>query len=83
MRLVCLFFARSKEITGIPEKEYNVPEGYNTTQFVEILLEDFPALKDILQVSLLSVNLEYLEWGTSVTLHQNDEIAVIPPISGG
>jgi len=83
MRVVCLFFAKSREIAGVSDKEYNIPEGTTSTQLIDIVLADIPALRDTLQVSLLAVNLEYLERGQSITLHQNDEIAIIPPISGG
>lgn len=83
--MVCLFFAKSREIAGVADKEFNIPEGMNkgrdyirvshptysylsstgttSLQFIDILLADLPALRDILQVSLLAVNLEYLERG--------------------
>jgi len=80
---VCLFFARSREITGVSEKQYNIPQGTNTQQFVDILLADYSPLSEILKVSLLSVNLEYIDRGASVILKEGDEIAIIPPISGG
>lgn len=79
-----MFFARSREVAGTPQKEFDIPTGTTTDQFVaQHLLVVFPQLQDVLTHALLSVNLEYIERGTSVTLHAGDEVAVIPPISGG
>lgn len=46
--------------------------------FITLFLFSFPIDK-----CLLAVNLEYIERGKSVVLKEGDEIAVIPPISGG
>lgn len=27
--MVCLFFAKSREIAGVADKEFNIPEGMN------------------------------------------------------
>ena len=79
----CLFFGESKAIVGVGEKAFTLPSNSTTIDFEKILLQEFPSLAKILPQSIFSVNLEYIEKSKSVILKQNDEIAVIPPLSGG
>jgi molybdopterin converting factor small subunit len=79
----CLFFGESKSITGIGEKSFTLPINSTTQHLEKILLEEYPKLQKILPQSIFSVNLEYIEKSQSVILKQNDEVAVIPPLSGG
>jgi len=81
MKVKCLFFAGAKDIVGKSPIEFEINEGTTTTNFKKILLAQHPSLEKILTTSLLAVNQEYVE--TSVVLKDGDEIAVIPPISGG
>jgi len=81
--VTCLFFAKSREITGVSEKKYTLPLNTDTNQFIDILLKDFPRLQEIIGNCLLAVNLQYVERDQSIILKENDEVAVIPPISGG
>lgn len=43
----------------------------------------FPNLKEIQDACILARNHQYLEPEEVVPLQENDEIAIIPPISGG
>lgn len=52
-------------------------------QLWQILLERHPSLSEISQRCLLAVNQEYVEVDTTVPLRASDEVAVIPPVSGG
>jgi len=76
-----LFFAGAKDIVGKDRVEFELEEGITTTQFEKILLTTFPRLNKIIETCILAVNQEYAE--EPVQLKPNDEIAVIPPISGG
>lgn len=46
-----------------------------------ILMEKYPAMSDLLSKSLAAVNQEYAEADLVVT--SSDEVAFIPPVSGG
>jgi len=46
------------------------------------LLQAFPGLDKLGGAFVLALNEEYIETGT-VELNEGDELAVIPPISGG
>jgi len=83
MKVRCLFFASSRDITKVSEKEYNLFLGTDTNQFLQIVREDFPGLQELLKSCLLALNLEYLEEKETKVLKDGDEIAVIPPLSGG
>jgi len=81
MKVKCLFFAGAKDIVGKSSIEFEVNESTTTTEFEKIVLAKHPSLEKILTTSLLAVNQEYVD--TPVVLKEGDEIAVIPPISGG
>jgi len=57
----------------------------NTTTeklFIEIL-EALPELCSLRNNAILALNQNYLEGGFCVVLREGDELAFIPPISGG
>ena len=82
-RISVLFFARSREITGFGEEEVALPEGASTLSLWAWLLEKHPELAEIKETTVFALNQEYLEPGSDVTLNERDEVALIPPISGG
>ena len=74
-----LFFGIAREIAGeraVIEVEENITAG----ELQEFLKNKYPRLKDISSV-LIAVNQAYVSPDT--VLRQTDEIAVIPPVSGG
>jgi len=81
--IVCLFFAESKNITGLSSKEYHLEDTVNTQDFLDILARDFPRLIPSLQNSILAVNQEYVYRESPILLKDGDEVAVISPLSGG
>ena len=83
MRVKCLFFAASKDVTGVQEKELTYAEGTKTDALIANLIEQFPGLGPIFQSAVLAVNQEYIDPESPIELKDGDEIAVIPPISGG
>lgn len=96
MWIKCLFFAGAKDLTGVRELALEVDEGCTTTQLQDKvvkgtsvwtltiqLLNRFPGLKEIWDSCVFAVNQEYVEEDTEKVLREGDEVAVIPPISGG
>jgi MoaE-MoaD fusion protein len=69
-------FAGLRERAGAAELELELPEG----ALVADALEQMRALTDGVPV-VMAVNQEYADAGA--TLHGGDEVALIPPISGG
>ena len=78
-----LFFAKSREIVGIKEANIKVRPRLFGKDLLESIREEFPNLKILQDNFLLSVNQEYVENEQLVEISSGDEVAVIPPISGG
>lgn len=49
----------------------------------QALLLKYPSLQVIAENIILSLNEEYIDDNQQLTLREGDEVAVIPPISGG
>lgn len=78
-----LFFARSRELAGASEATLSMQPGSTTAILMPRLLEQFPQLAELGGSFVLSLNQEYLAAGEEQPLKAGDEVAVIPPISGG
>jgi len=83
MKIKCLFFAKSGEVTGVSEKEYQLKEEADTKDLLQKVVEEYPGLEQVLTTAILSINLEYTAREPPTQLKEGDEVAIIPPISGG
>jgi len=79
----CLFFARAREITKVPEKTYTFDSDATPQTLLDRVVEEFPDIKSVLSNCVLSLNLEYIPLSATHPLRNGDELAIIPPISGG
>lgn len=80
MKLKILAFGITKDIFGASEKELEVQDDLNVSELKEKLEEDFPQLIK-LKSYFIAVNEEYAE--DDQVIVNTDEIAIIPPVSGG
>lgn len=83
MGVTVLFFARGRELAGRSEAVVELTDASDTASLWTYLLIQFPDLKQIMDTSVFSLNQEYLAPGQNVSLKDRDEVAVIPPVSGG
>ena len=60
-----------------------MPDGATTSSLCVWLLEKYPDLAALQETTIFALNQEYLEPGSIVSLNELDEVALIPPISGG
>jgi molybdopterin converting factor subunit 1 len=81
MKVRCLFFAEAKELVGKNTLDLEFKDSCDTAQLVTELLSRYPSLKKIIDNCLVAVNLEYIS--RPVFLKDGDEVAIIPPLSGG
>jgi len=81
MRVRLRFFASLREAAGTSELQLDVPRGATTGDVLRILGQQHAALRDLPAGLLISVNLEYV--GPDYRLNEGDEVALIPPVSGG
>jgi molybdopterin converting factor subunit 1 len=81
MAVRILFFAQLKDVTGCEDIDLPVPAPVNSDQLWAILLEKFPALANHRPSVRLARNWEYAAADALFT--GLDEVALIPPVSGG
>ena len=85
MLVKVLYFASSREIIGQDQDEFEFDRTEVCVDtFMSALLDKRPQLNTILTSSLLAVNMEYVSLrDPHVLIRDGDEVAVIPPVSGG
>lgn len=83
MKISVLFFARAREITEVGEVELELPSDATNLLVMQMLLERWPELQEVVTTCVLALNHEYISNGETHQLKEGDELAVIPPISGG
>jgi molybdopterin converting factor subunit 1 len=76
-----LFFAQLKDVTGCDSIELAPTSQLNVVQLWKMLIEKFPALANYQKNVRLARNWEYADAKT--VFADEDEIALIPPVSGG
>ena len=74
-------FAAAREIVGKSELTVDLPEGSTLTQLFDQIQRQFPRLQGLAGSLLFSVNREYAT--AEKLLVAEDEVALIPPVSGG
>jgi molybdopterin converting factor subunit 1 len=77
------FFAMLRGIAGVESKEYDIGASVTVAELKERILADIPALATALESRsiLISVNQEIVH--DSDTVSDGDEVAFLPPFSGG
>jgi MoaE-MoaD fusion protein len=72
-------FASYREAAGTGRLEVPLPAGSRVGALLELLAERVPAVKTAR--GMIAVNQVYV--GPEFELHDGDEVAFIPPVSGG
>lgn len=80
MKVKILAFGIVKDIFQAPEEELEIPEGSDVKALKAVLEDRFPDLKR-LKAYFIALDDAYAEEGDIVD--ESQEIAVIPPVSGG
>jgi len=75
------FFALYREIVGLREAEIDLPTGSSALDAWQLFASSHPQLTPNLPHTRFAVNGEYTDPNT--TLSSGDEVAFIPPVSGG
>lgn len=80
MKVRVLFFGHLKDRTGECE-QVMLPSPATVQDMLNILCERHPELSQWLGFTRIAVNMEYASPDT--LLHDGDEVALLPPVSGG
>lgn len=80
MNIKILAFGIAREICGSSTLRLEMPEGATAGDLKQLLIGQYPRLGG-LNSFLLAVNEEFAT--TDTLISSGDEIAIIPPVSGG
>jgi molybdopterin converting factor subunit 1 len=81
MQVRVLFFGALRDLVGRSHDALTLPEGARLSDLLAQYEATVPRLKDFLPAIALSINQEYAAPGAA--LHDQDEVALLPPVSGG
>jgi len=81
MRVRVLFFGVLKDVAGKSADEIDVRDGASVRDVLLSYQSEIPQLKTSLSAIAIAVNQQYA--GPDTKLSSNDEIALLPPVSGG
>ena len=81
MRVTIRLFARLRDIAGAGEMVRQVPNGASVQTVWDALAGEFPNLQQYEVSVSTAVNAEYSRMGAPVA--DGDEVAFLPPVSGG
>ncbi len=81
MQVRVLFFGVLRELTGQVSDCLELPEGASVRDVISRYESRIPPLKEFLPSIALAVNQQYASPETR--LRANDEVALLPPVSGG
>jgi len=81
IRVKVLFFGRLKEIAGRTQDSLDLPAEADIESLFAHYVSGYPELQQYRSSLVASCNQEFAAWNT--VLHAGDEVAFLPPVSGG
>lgn len=81
MRVTVRLFARLRDLAGAGELVREVPEPATVQTVWNALTSEMPSLVEYERTMSVAVNAEYSRMAAAV--HDGDEVAFLPPVSGG
>lgn len=80
MKVRALFFGRLRELVGDVE-QIDIPAPATVQDVLSVLCAVHPVLSQYLNFTRVALNAEYVSSDTPV--QDGDEVALLPPVSGG
>ncbi|HUE86292.1 MAG TPA: MoaD/ThiS family protein [Vicinamibacterales bacterium] len=81
MRVTVRLFARLRDLVGAGKLHREAADGATVAAVWESLVRDYPAVAPYAASMSCAVNAEYARMTTP--LHEGDDVAFLPPVSGG
>jgi len=81
-----LYYASARDATNVSSEKIPLPSQstFMSLKDLTILLKErHKKLAPILDTSIYAINMEYVECDETILVKEGDEVAVIPPVSGG
>ncbi len=80
MEVNVLLFGIAKDLVGKQKLNMQIPASTTVSDFKQIMHEQYPELIELDSIAI-AVNSEYAS--DQIVIRDHDEIALIPPVSGG
>ncbi len=80
MKLKIAAYGIARDILGSNQVEYEVTENIDASELIKNLQKDYPDFIELKSL-MVAINNEYAEPGQ--VIGENDEVVLIPPVSGG
>lgn len=81
MTITIRFFALLRDRAGVDQMTLSVSKGATVSDATKMIADQCPSLRELLNRIAFALNREYVE--ADAVLHEGDELALIPPVSGG
>ena len=81
LRVKVLFFGRVRELVGLSEESLEVAKATTLHDLFQTYVERFPQISGFRSSLVASRNQEFAAWNS--LLANGDEVAFLPPVSGG
>ncbi len=81
VRIRVLFFGVIRDVVGLREDSLDLPAGGHLGSVFEHYAARFPRLRDMASSTVLALNQQFSS--PAAPLAENDEVALLPPVSGG
>lgn len=81
MRVIVRYFAAARECSGTAEEWWEIPASTTVGMLWQKIIDRHPALAALQRSMSYAVNREYVS--SDHALAEGDELALIPPVSGG
>jgi molybdopterin converting factor subunit 1 len=81
VRVTVRLFARLRDLVGNDELVRDAPAGATVRTIWEALVREYPAIAPYAEIMSCAVNADYARMTTAVD--DGDEVAFLPPVSGG
>lgn len=81
IKITVLYFASVKDITGMKMETIELSPDTSIKKLLAKISLNYPRINNILNVVQISVNYKVMDMNT--ILKDGDEVALLPPVSGG
>jgi molybdopterin converting factor subunit 1 len=81
MHVTVRLFARLRDLVGAGELDREVPAGATVRTVWDALVREYPQIAPYAESMSCAVNIDYARMTTAVS--DGDEVAFLPPVSGG
>ena len=81
MLVTVRLFARLRDLAGAGELVREVPDQATVAAVWNVLAAELPSIREYERTMSVAVNAEYSQMAAAV--HDGDEVAFLPPVSGG